>query len=217
MAKFQRDAVCVLRKFNIFISRKGARLQHDAKCPHVIESNEVRGRGFRQGIGPSTVVGLGLIGAAAGSERTGSDGGDGLGPIGAACGSDRGAVGSDRVRLWVRSLFPDRAASHMHKQRRSGSQCNVEQCARGFQAKSPVTRSQFSANILRAKLCIFAGSCFFRELRRCRVVSLPSIYLLAGCGKRASQHAEISAKDFVTAFSWLSLESERLLSMASVT
>ena len=110
VAKLQHDAVCVLRKFNIFIFSKGARLQHDAKCPHVIESNEVCGRGFRQGIGPSTVVGLGLIGAAAGSERTGSRG-DGLGPIGAACGSDRGAVGSDRVRLWVRSLFPDRAAS----------------------------------------------------------------------------------------------------------
>ena len=44
---------------------------------------------------------MGLIEAAAGSERTGSDRGDRLGPIGAVCGSDRGAVGSDRVRLWV--------------------------------------------------------------------------------------------------------------------
>ena len=78
---------------------------------HVIESNEVRGKGFRQGIAPNTIAGLGLIGAAAGSERAESDRGGVPGPIGAACGSDWAAVGSDRVRLWVRSFFPERAAS----------------------------------------------------------------------------------------------------------
>ena len=56
---------------------------------HVIESNEVRGRGFRQGIGSNTVAGLGPIGAAAGSERAGSDRGGGPGPIGA----DWGLIG----------------------------------------------------------------------------------------------------------------------------
>ena len=109
VAKLQHDAACVLRKFHIFISSHRARLQHDASTKeiqsiyHVIESNEVRGRGFRQGNGSNTVAGLGLIGAAAGSERAGCDQDSGpgprcglhaglirprLGPIGSVCGSE---------------------------------------------------------------------------------------------------------------------------------
>ena len=61
---------------------------------HVRESNEVRGRGFRQGTGTSTVAGLGLIGAAAGSERAGSDRGGRPGTHAGLIGPRLGPIGS---------------------------------------------------------------------------------------------------------------------------
>ena len=88
------------KNFNFDLGSCAARLQHDPACMstkeiqslyHVIEPNEVRGRCVRQGSCPNGAAGLALIGAAAGSERAGSDRGSGprVGLIGAAAGSDR--------------------------------------------------------------------------------------------------------------------------------
>ena len=103
---------CVLKKFSIDLESCGVRQQHDAACVstkgiqsqnHVKQSTGVRGGGVCRGSGPN--VAAGLIGAASGSERVGSDRGGRLGPIGAARGSDWG-------RDWVGRIFLNSRRPH---------------------------------------------------------------------------------------------------------